>query len=209
MGYINKQRLARMGKKRTRAPGGGRKPLNLEEAQSVKVMVRVQPKLRDELTALAEKHQPYRQEANLSAEIKRALQYWVYRHQIQRVQNSALGAAVAVLADRIEEITSKSWTSDPLTRELVRDRAVKLVSHILTPLSKQVAIPAELKEDADLILSLLLGAMPRPGSARLAGTVVIDDRGLALILQDLARDLGEGSVKVRAVNLSAAKGRRR
>jgi hypothetical protein len=200
--------------KKTRAPGGGRKPLDQEEAQSVKMMVRVQPKLRAELLALAEKHQPHKQEANLSAEIKRALQHWVRRYEDQRIYNSALGVAVAVLADRIEGITGKRWATDPVTRELadpatrelVRECAVKLVAHILTPLAtKRVTIPAELKDDANLILALLVGAMPRPGSARLAGTVVIDDRGLALILQDLARHLGEGSVSVRAVDLAAIK----
>jgi hypothetical protein len=196
-----------MADKRKRAAGGGRKSLHPDDAQSVKVMVRVLPTLQRDLLALAEKHRPkHRQKANLSAEIKRALQHWVDRHQIRQVHNSALGTAVAVLADRIEDIIGKKWISDPLTREVVRDRVEGLVSHILTPLSKHVTIPAEVKEDADLILSLLKGAMPRPGSPRLGGgTVIIDDRGLEIILKDLARDLGEGSVNVRAPDLLVAR----
>ncbi len=41
--------------------------------------------------------------------------------------------------------------------------------------------------------------MPRPGSPTFGAVgIVIDDRGLAMIMQDLARHLGEGSVNVRA-----------
>src|SRR5262249_486432 len=135
--------------------------------------------------------------------------HWVDRHEIQRIHNSALATAISVLADRIEGITGKEWLTDAPTRELVRERAAKLVAHILKPVSEKsetdVSIPTEVKEDADLILSLLIGAMPRPGSARLVGTVIIDDRGLASILQDLARKLGEGSVNVRAPDFLVAR----
>jgi hypothetical protein len=183
-----------MAGKKTRAPGGGRKALDPEEAQSVKVMVRVRPALRKALQDLADEHH-----VNLSREIKLALRHWVDRHEIPQIHNSALSTAVAVLADRIERITNATWLADPATRELVRDRVEQLVSHILTPLSERVTIPPEAKEDADLILKLLKGAMPRPGSPTFGAVgIIIDDRGLAMIMQDLARHLGEGSINVRA-----------
>jgi hypothetical protein len=186
-----------MAEKKKRAPGGGRKALGPDDAQSVKVMVRIKPKFRDQLLALAAKHQPHTREANLSAEIKRALQYWVDRHQIWQAHNSLLGTAVAVLADRIEGVSGKPWLDNAMTREVVRSRVVKLVSHILTPLSKRVTIPAEVTEGADLVLTLLKAAMPRPGSPRLGRpTVIIDDQGLVTILQDLGWGLGEGCVNI-------------
>ena len=186
-----------MAEKKTRAPGSGRKALDPNDAQSVKVMVRIRPEFRDQLLALAAKHQPHTRKANLSAEIKRALQYWVGRHQIGQAHNSLFGTAVAVLADRIEGVSGKTWLDDAMTRELVRSRVVKLVCHILTPLSKRVTIPAEVRKDADVVLTLLKAAMPRPGSPRLGRpTVIIDDQGLATILQDLGWGLGEGRVNV-------------
>jgi hypothetical protein len=189
-----------MRRKKTRAAGGGRKALDPNEAQSVKVMVRIRPHLRDQLLDLAKKH---RKEGrpNLSVEIKLALRHWVDRHELPHVHNSALATAIAVLADRIEDFGGTTWVDDPMTREVVRDRVQRLVRHVLAPLSERVTIPKEVKEHADLVLKLLKHAMPRPGYVAPRfwekGTVIIDDQGLATILQDLARDLGGG----RAVNI--------
>jgi hypothetical protein len=184
-----------MRKKKTRAAGGGRKALDPDDAQSVKVMVRIRPTLRNKLKGLAEKHHG----GNLSREIKLALRHWIDRHEIPQIHNSALATAVAVLADRIECITGKRWTTDLLTREVVREHIERLVSHLLPPPPEPVAVPADIKEVAGLLLSLLIHSMPRPGSRRFAGAVIIDDPGLATILQDLARDLGEGHVDVRTL----------
>jgi hypothetical protein len=178
-----------MAKKKKRAPGGGAKPLDPDEAQSVKVMVRVRPALRRALQVLAEKHHG----GNLSREIKLALRHWVERHEIRQIHNSALATAIAVLADRIERSTGKKWIDDSVTREVVREHVERLVSHLLPPTSEPVAVPAGIREDAGLLLSLLIHSM---GSPRFMGTVIIDDPGLATILQDLDRDLGEGNVSI-------------
>ena len=177
----------------------GRKPIDQHSPARV-VPVRIPQKLLVSIKRLAKKH-----DRTFSAEIRKALQRWDERHEIQQVHNTALGTAVSVLADRIEVITGKKWIDDAPTREVVRDRIERLVSHVLSPISKVTNVPAEIKEDADLVLSLLMHAMPRPGSPRFAGMVIIDDRGLANIMEDLARDLGEGSVSVRAPDLLVAR----
>jgi hypothetical protein len=180
--------MAERKRRRKRAPGGGRKPLAPDEAQSVKVMVRVRPALRKALQNLADKHHG----GNVSREIKLALRHWVNRHEIPQLYNSALATAIAVLADRIERITGEKWTADPLTHEVVREHVERLVSHLLPPAPQPIAVPADIKKDAELLLSLLIHSMSRDGSRRFAGTVIIDDPGLVTILQDLARDLGDG-----------------
>jgi predicted DNA-binding protein len=172
----------------------GRKPLD-EQGPAKIVPIRIPPKLFNSLNDLAEKHG-----RNISKEIRKAVERWIERHEIPQLHTSALATAVAVLADRIERITRKKWTDDPLTRQLVRERAERLISHIVSPLSEPVTIPVEVKEDVDLILKLLIGAMPRPGSPTFGAVgIIIDDRGFASILQDLARDLGEGDVNIRAL----------
>ena len=84
-----------MVKKKKRAPGGGRKPLDLDETQSVKVMARVSPALRKALQSLAEKHH-----CNLSTAIKRALRHWVERHEIPQLHILPWPPQIGVLADR-------------------------------------------------------------------------------------------------------------
>jgi hypothetical protein len=128
-----------------------------------------------------------------SAVVRQALEFWVYRNAISRFHNSRLGIAIAVLADRVEEITDKSWVDDPLTRQVVRELVEELVSHILRPLSEPVAVPADIKEEAGLRLALLKHVT---GSPTFAGTVIIDDPGLAMIAQGLNRNLGDGRANV-------------
>jgi hypothetical protein len=164
------------------------------------IAARIPNDLLKSLEDLAKQHGQVPSAQTLSAEVNRALQHWVKQYEIRHVHNSKLGTAIAVLADRIEGVTGKAWVNDLLTRQVVRECAERLVSHILSPLPETVTIPAEVKQDADLVLSLLMGAMPRPGSPSFGAVgIIIDDRGLAMILQDVARHLGEGSVDVRAL----------
>ena len=142
---------------------------------------------------------------SLSAEIRQALEFWVNRHANSRNHNSRLGMAIAAIADKVEEITGKSWLDDTLTRQVLREHAQKLVSHILLPLSKPVAVPAEVKEEAGLILALLKRVIPRPGVRMLPGTVIIDDPVLAMISQDLNRELGDGRANVETRPLLVAR----
>jgi len=181
------------------------RPLGKRKEPAPVIAARIPDDLLKSLEDLAKRHGVTPSAQTLSTEVNRALKLWVNQHEIQ-IHNSLLGTAIAVLADRIEGITNKSWIDDLLTRQLVRERAEQLVAHILSPLSKPVAVPAEVKEDANLILTLLKGAMPRPGSPTFGAVgIIIDDRGLAMIMQDLARYLGEGSVNVRAPDLLVAR----
>ncbi len=172
--------------KQKRTPSGGR-PLEADVAQSTTVMVRLTPDFREQLLGLAKKHQPHRRQANLSAEIKSALKHWINRHEIPQLHNSALANAVSPLADRIERLTGQSWVDDALTRKVVREHVERLVAHILSPLDESVTVPAEIEEDAGILLTLLIHAISRPGSRRLQGTVIVDDPGLAMLTNDLAR----------------------
>jgi hypothetical protein len=125
----------------------------------------------------------------VSAEVREALKFWVNRHAISRRHNSRLGFAIAGLADCVEEITDKSWVDDSLTRQVVREHIEELVSHLLSPLSEPVAVPANIKEEAGQILEVLKHAT---GSRRFAGTLILDNPGLAMI----AQGLGGGRVDI-------------
>lgn len=182
----------------------GRPPGSKKKREPV-IAARIPDGLLKSLKGLAKKRGRVPSAQTLSAEVGRALQFWVNHHAIPHVHNSLLGTLVAVMADRIEGITGARWTDDAATREVVREYVERLISHILQPLSERVTISAEVREGADLILLLLKGAMPRPGSPRLVGRIIIDDRGLADIMEDAARHLGEGSVNVGAPDLLVAR----
>jgi hypothetical protein len=166
----------------------GRPPGKRKERDPV-IAARVSPDLFRSLEDLAKQRGLAPSARTRSAEVKRALQFWANRHAISHWHNSRLGMAIAVVADRIEEITDKSWVDDSLTRQVVREQVEELVSHILKPLSEPVVVPDGIKEEAGLILAVLKHAI---GSRRLPGTVIIDDPGLAMI----AQDLGDGRADV-------------
>jgi hypothetical protein len=75
----------------------------------------------------------------------------------------------------------------PLTRQVVREYVERLIARVLSPLAKPVTVPAEVKEEAEPFLALLIHAT---GSRRLAGTVIVDDPELAMLMNDLARKWG-------------------
>jgi len=183
--YINNG-LRRMSRKqaRRRAPGGGRKPLGDEDRLEL-FPFRLSKGMRKKLEDLAD-----RRGTDMSTQLRAALTSWDRRGEVRSLHTEALATAVAVLADRIEEATGKRWLDDPLTSQLVRERVEQLVAHLIPTPTEPASVPAEIKEAADLVLTLLKAAVPRPGSPRLVGTVIIDDRGLTTIMNDLARDVG-------------------
>jgi hypothetical protein len=160
----------------------GRPPSDKRKERDPIIACRIPASLLKSFTNLAKRRGVAHSARSVSRELRRAIEFWVYRHAITRSRNTRLGIAIAVLADRIEEITEKSWIDDPLTRQLVREHVQELVSDQLAPLSKPVAIPADVKEEAALILAVLKDAI---GPRKFAGIVIVDDPGLAIIAQDL------------------------
>src|SRR5205807_10244653 len=82
---------------------------------------------------------------------------------------------------------------DELRRQVVRELVLELVSHIRRPVTEHVAVPADIKEGGGLRLALVKRVT---GAPTFAGTVIIDDPGLAMILQGLDRNLGDGRANV-------------
>jgi hypothetical protein len=176
-------------KRRGRPPGKRKKPEPV-------IAARIPEDLLKSLEDLAKEHGQTHSAQTLSAEVNRALQFWVKRHADPHRYNSALGIAITVLADEVEKITDKSWVDHPLTRQLVREHVQELVSHTLAPLSEPVAVPADIREEAGLILASLKHVISRRGSRLFTGTVITDDPALAMISQLLSRDLGDGRTNV-------------
>jgi hypothetical protein len=169
---------------RRRAPGGGRKRLGGEDRLEL-FPFRLSKDMRKKLKDLAD-----RRGTDMSTQLRAALTAWDRRGEMRSLHIEALATAIAVLADRIEEATGKRWVDDPLTSQLVRERIEQLVGHLIPAPAAPVSVPIEIKEAADLVLTLLKAAVPRPGSPRLVGAVIIDDRGLATIISELALNVG-------------------
>jgi hypothetical protein len=172
-------------KRRGRPPGKTRK-----EPEPV-IAARIPKNILKSLEDLAKKRGLILSAQTLSAEVRDALQFWVNHHAISRRHNSRLGFAIAALADYVEALTDKSWIDDSLTRQVLREHVQELVSHTLSPLSEPVAVPADIKEEAGLVSAVLKHAMSR----KFAGTVIIDDPGLATIAQFLSD--GRANVETR------------
>jgi hypothetical protein len=143
----------------------------------------------------------------VSAELGRAVQSWVKRHESPRLHNSRLAHTISVLADGIERLTGHSWMDHPLTRQIVRAYVERLVADVLSPLAKPITIPAEVKEEAEPLLAVLIHAT---GSRRLAGTVIVDDPELAILAHDLALRWGtEPNVETRPALVARRKQKQR
>jgi hypothetical protein len=168
---------------RKRAPGGGRKQLDDDDRLLV-FPFRIQKDLRKKLEVLANTRG-----TDTSTQVRAALSSWLKRPE-RSPYTETLTAAIAVFIRRIEEAAGTPWTDDPAIGQLVRAGVERLVAHIFPTPAKLAAVPAEVKEEADLVLTLLTAAVPRPGSPRLPGGVIIDDEDLATAVSDLARHIG-------------------
>jgi len=146
------------------------------------VSARIPKDVKKSLKDLAKRHGQ-----TVSAEVSRALTFWVKRHESSQLHNSHLAHTIKVLIDGIERLTGHSWMDHALTRQVVREYVERLVARVLLPLAKRVTVPAEVKEEAETLLTLFIHAT---GSRRLAGTVIVDDRDLAILTNDLAQKWG-------------------
>src|SRR5262245_46266208 len=171
-------------KRRGRPPGP---PGSRKEREPV-VSARIPKNVKKSLNDLAKRHgRQILSAQTVSAEVSRALKFWVKRHESSQLHNSHLAHTISVLADGIERLTGHSWIAHPLTRQMVREYVERLVARVLSPLAKPVTVPVEVKEEAGNLLALLIHAT---GSQRLAGKVIVDDPELAKLTNDLARKWG-------------------
>jgi len=132
-----------------RAPGGGRKPLNPNKAQSAKVMVRLKPELQRAIEGLAK-----RNNRDLSKEIRDALYYWLYRSGRPQLHIGSLTSLIEVLVTQIEEFTDERWLDDPLTGTAVRELVGELIQHFAPKPNKPVTIPRALSRIVDGVIVL-------------------------------------------------------
>ncbi len=179
-------------KRRGRPPG----PPGSKKKPEPVIAARIPDDLLKSLEGLAKKHGQVLSAQTVSAEVNRALKFWVNRHAIPQLHNSVLAHTISLLADRIERLTGQSWMDHSVTREVVREHVERLVAHLLSPLAGPVTVPVEVKEDAGVLLALIIHVIPRPGSRRLEGTVIVDDPDLAMLMNDLAQKWGTGPANV-------------
>src|SRR5215813_7438138 len=151
------------------------------------VSARIPKNVKESLEGLAKRHGQIPSAQTVSAEVGRALQSWVKLHESPQLHNSHLASTISVLADSIERLMGHSWIDHPLTLQVVREYIERLVARVLSPLTKPVPVPSEIKEDAEPFLALLIHAT---GSRRLGGTVIVDDPELAMLTNDLAQKWG-------------------
>jgi hypothetical protein len=172
------------------------------------VSARIPKNIKKSLEDLAKRHgRQILSAETVSAEVSRALKFWVKRHESSQLPNSHLAHTIKALVDGIERLTGHSWIDHPLTREVVREYVGRLVAQLLSPLSESVTVPAEVKEEAEPLLTLLIHAT---GSRRLAGTVIVDDPELVLLVNDLAQKWGTpANVETRPELVARRKQKRR
>jgi hypothetical protein len=170
----------------------GRPPGSRKEPEPV-VSARIPDDLLRSLEGLAKKHGQTRSAQTVSAEVNRALLFWVRRHKTQQLHNSILAHTIGRLAAGIERLTGQSWMDHPPTREVVREHVERLIARLLSPLAGSITVPAEVKDGAAVLLAVLLHVT---GTRRLEGTVIVDDPDLVMLADDFAQKGGTGPANV-------------
>jgi hypothetical protein len=122
-----------------RAPGGGRKSLDPDRAQSSKVMVRLKPDLQQALEGLAK-----RNNRDLSKEIRDALYYWLYRSGRPELHIGSLTSFIEMLVTQIERRSKKRWIDDAVTGVAVREQIDRLIWHLAPKPTELVTVPPDL-----------------------------------------------------------------
>jgi hypothetical protein len=185
-------------RKKTRAPGGGRKPL--DPSGSDIVMIRIRPKLRRDVERLAKKYGLTR-----SGLIRSALGYWVGRSQLSTFHTEQLASAIVVLANWIERRTGKKWIEDAVTGVALREQVGRLIFHFAPTPAKPVKVPPEL-DVVGFLITMIENTVPVKG---VPPAKFSDDRELSEILWALAQQppygLGSGWQRNRRVWQGKAK----
>lgn len=180
-----------MRRKKTRAPGGGRKPLNPNDARSAKVMVRIEPDLLRKIERLAKKHR-----SNRSKEIRAALKTHIRQYHHPELHVRALTCMIAILMTDIERYTGKKWIDDPLTGTAVREQIDRLIFHFAPIPAEPLTVPPEISQITGKLITVAEMFRPEPNMPQAPSDGFGDDWAL---LARMIEDLGSGWQRNRAV----------
>ncbi len=176
-------------RKRKRAPGGGRKPL--DPKGKVDVFIRLPLKLGADIDRLAKKHRRKR-----PAEIRAALMAWCRRHFRYEPHIEALIAAIGLVADGVERRTGKKWNEDLVTGAALREEVDRLISHFAPRAPEPPVIPDDVGGVGGFVIALIENAQEeRYGLPRYVDDAFYVDDGMWPLL----RDLGSGYKRNRRI----------
>jgi hypothetical protein len=143
--------------KKTRAPGGGRKPRGDFRGNSKILTVRVTPATRTALEGLAKRH-----DRSLSQEMHHAFDDWIRNHRRHKRHIGALMHAIALVAENIEERTGRRWQEDAYTGEQLRVGVEKLIFHFAPMPDGPAPIPPKVEEATTRFLIAKRTGAPLP-----------------------------------------------
>jgi hypothetical protein len=117
---------------RKRAPGGGMKPRGPHRGNSVTMIMRVAPEVREGIERLCVEKPQYGK--SMAQQAQTAMRRWIKRHE--RPHITRIADAVAMLAEEIERQTSKGILDDTNTATTF---TMAVMSLLITLLSKHEA----------------------------------------------------------------------
>jgi hypothetical protein len=130
--------------KRKRRPGGGRKPGGEFPGKTETFTTRLQPETRRALDEAAKTSRPQRSVSSMAEYIlKQGL-----KKPDGAPRNNALAAAVALLAENIEDGTKKKWRDDQWTGMALRYAVEALLFHFAPTPEGTPAVPSAVEEAA-------------------------------------------------------------
>jgi predicted transcriptional regulator len=135
--------------KKSRAPGGGRKPRGEFRGNSKILTVRVRPEIRTALEQLAKRHR-----RSLSQEIQRGLDDWIGSHHKPKLHIGALAHMTTLLAEAIEQATGRRWHEDPFTGEALRQGVEMLIFHFAPASDGPAPVPLKIEEATEVAMRM-------------------------------------------------------
>jgi len=126
---------------RKRAPGGGRKPKGPFAKKTASLTTRITGATRLALEAAARESG-----RSLSQEVERRLDDSLSKPTLSGSgrRNQAMGASIAMLAERLEGWTGHTWREDSFTAQALIAAARALMMNFMPPLNDEPTIPERL-----------------------------------------------------------------
>lgn len=142
---------------RKRAPGGGSKPKGPFKGKTATLTTRITAETRRALEAAAK-----RSRRSLSQEAEHLLRGAMQKPPGEP-RNRAMAHAVAVLAQKIEDGTRKTWLDDAFTNQSLRLATDALLHHCGPDPVDEVVVPAAIQEAAAKMPPEFAAAFRTPG----------------------------------------------